>query len=101
MLPLEGGCVVRVDGEALGVEGRDERLHRRSPTSPTSRATRALEIASERGGRFALPVRARRAPAEPRHVAAADVPVELRGAGRASRQVNNFCAPGGVRRPTG
>ena len=28
-----------------------------------------------------------------RYVPAADVPIELRGAGQASRQVNNFCAP--------
>jgi 5-deoxy-glucuronate isomerase len=28
-----------------------------------------------------------------RYVAAVDVPIELRGAGQASRQVNNFCAP--------
>jgi 5-deoxy-glucuronate isomerase len=45
------------------------------------------------GGRFALPsARAgRRLPF--RYVAAADVAVELRGAGQASRQVNNFCSP--------
>ncbi len=30
---------------------------------------------------------------EPRYVRAANVPVELRGAGQASRQVNNFCSP--------
>jgi 5-deoxy-glucuronate isomerase len=29
-----------------------------------------------------------------RYVGALDVPVEFRGAGQASRQVNNFCAPG-------
>jgi 5-deoxy-glucuronate isomerase len=52
-----------------------------------------VEIESERGGRFALPsARAdRRLPV--RHVPATEVPVELRGAGQASRQVNNFCAP--------
>ena len=55
-----------------------------------------LEIGSERGGRFALPSARAERRLEPRHVAAADVPVELRGAGRASRQVINFCAPGGV-----
>lgn len=31
---------------------------------------------------------------EPRYVPAADVPVELRGAGQCSRQVHNFCAAG-------
>jgi 5-deoxy-glucuronate isomerase len=45
------------------------------------------------GGRFALPsARAgRRLPA--RYGAVSGVPVELRGSGRASRQVNNFCTP--------
>ncbi|SEM15278.1 5-deoxy-glucuronate isomerase [Nonomuraea pusilla] len=45
-------------------------------------------------GRVALPsARATRA-LPPRHVPASDVPVEIRGAGQASRQVHNFCAPG-------
>jgi 5-deoxy-glucuronate isomerase len=44
-------------------------------------------------GRIALPsARANRA-LRPRYVAATEVPVEIRGAGQASRQVNNFCAP--------
>ncbi|MFC9295908.1 5-deoxy-glucuronate isomerase, partial [Streptomyces sp. NPDC057010] len=50
------------------------------------------EVTSERGGRFAL-AGARcdnRLPA--RYGPAADVPVELRGAGNCSRQVNNFGA---------
>jgi 5-deoxy-glucuronate isomerase len=52
-----------------------------------------VELATAQGGRFAIPsaragrrLDSRRAPAE-------DVPVELRGAGQASRQVNNFCSP--------
>jgi 5-deoxy-glucuronate isomerase len=51
-------------------------------------------VYSEAGGRFALPsARATRA-LPPRYGAAQDVPVEIRGAGAATRQVNNFCAPG-------
>jgi 5-deoxy-glucuronate isomerase len=50
-------------------------------------------IASEGGGRFALPSARASRRLDPRHVAASAVPVELRGAGQASRQVNNFCAP--------
>jgi 5-deoxy-glucuronate isomerase len=52
-----------------------------------------VEIASPAGGRFALPsaVCERRLPF--RHQGADRVPVELRGAGAASRQVNNFCTP--------
>ena len=52
-----------------------------------------MGIASERGGRFALPSSRAGRRLEARHVAAEDVPVELRGAGQASRQVNNFCSP--------
>ncbi len=50
-------------------------------------------VQSASGGRFALPGAraARRLP--PRYGPASDVPVELRGAGACSRQVNNFCTP--------
>jgi 5-deoxy-glucuronate isomerase len=53
-----------------------------------------VEVTSHDGGRFALPSSRADRRLEARHVAAQDVPVELRGAGQASRQVNNFCAPG-------
>ncbi len=43
-------------------------------------------------GRFALPAAAASRRLEPRYGPAEDVPVELRGAGNASRQVNNFCS---------
>jgi 5-deoxy-glucuronate isomerase len=52
-----------------------------------------VTVTSEAGGRFALPSSRAHRRLEARHVPAGDVPVELRGAGRASRQVNNFCAP--------
>jgi 5-deoxy-glucuronate isomerase len=52
-----------------------------------------VELASAAGGRFALPSARAGRRLEPRHVPARDVPVELRGAGHASRQVNNFCSP--------
>jgi 5-deoxy-glucuronate isomerase len=53
----------------------------------------SVTIGSAAGGRFALPgaLASRQLPV--RYGAAADVPVELRGAGQASRQVNNFCRP--------
>ncbi|GMA88125.1 hypothetical protein GCM10025868_33750 [Angustibacter aerolatus] len=50
-------------------------------------------VRSEGGGRFALPAtRARRA-LPPRYGPVSGVPVEVRGAGRMTRQVNNFCTP--------
>jgi 5-deoxy-glucuronate isomerase len=52
-----------------------------------------ITLRAPNGGRFALPA-ARSARKLPfRYGAAEDVSVELRGAGQASRQVNNFCTP--------
>src|SRR5262245_50804169 len=54
----------------------------------------SVTIESEAGGEFALPsARARRRLA-PAYGPAEAVPVEIRGAGDATRQVTNFCAPG-------
>jgi len=52
-----------------------------------------VEITVQRDARFALPSARASRRLQPRHVAAGDVAVELRGGGQGSRQVNNFCAP--------
>ena len=52
-----------------------------------------VTVTSRDGGAFALPSARCTRRLEPRYGAAEDVPVELRGAGQASRQVNNFCSP--------
>ncbi|MEA2248923.1 MAG: 5-deoxy-glucuronate isomerase [Solirubrobacteraceae bacterium] len=92
VLPLSGACTVICDGEAFALEGREHVFSAVTDFAYVPRDARA-EIASEAGGRFALPSARAGRRLEPRHVAAEDVPVELRGAGEASRQVNNFCAP--------
>jgi 5-deoxy-glucuronate isomerase len=92
VLPLRGACSVDCDGETFALEGRDDVFAAVSDFVYVPRDA-GVEIESEAGGRFALPSARARRRLEPRHVAAAGVPVELRGAGRASRQVNNFCAP--------
>jgi 5-deoxy-glucuronate isomerase len=92
VLPLRGACSVACDGEILALEGRDDVFAAVSDFAYVPRDAR-VEIASEAGGRFALPSARARRRLEARHVAAEAVPVELRGAGQASRQVNNFCAP--------
>ena len=92
VLPLTGACSVDVDGERFELYGREDVFAAVSDFVYAPRESH-IEIASEAGGRFALPsARADRRLAA-RHVPAEDVPVELRGAGAASRQVNNFCAP--------
>jgi 5-deoxy-glucuronate isomerase len=93
VLPLSGGCSVAVDGaEPFEVEGREDVFSGVSDFVYVPRDTRVL-VSSQDGGRFALPSARAGRRLEPRHVPAADVPIELRGAGQASRQVNNFCAP--------
>jgi 5-deoxy-glucuronate isomerase len=92
VLPLSGGCVVDCDGRRFEVEGREDVFSRVTDFVYVPRDAR-VEVASAGGGRFALPSARARRRLPARHGAAGDVPVELRGAGRASRQVNNFCTP--------
>jgi 5-deoxy-glucuronate isomerase len=92
VLPLSGRCTVTCAGESFALEGRESVFEAVSDFAYVPRDAR-VEIASESGGRFALPSSRAGRRLEPRHVAASSVAVELRGAGRASRQVNNFCAP--------
>jgi 5-deoxy-glucuronate isomerase len=93
VVPLEGGVVVECDGESLRLAGRTNVF-----AGPTDFAYLPLgstaTLHSEGGGRFALcsARAARRLPV--RYGPAAGVPVELRGAGRCSRQVNNFATAG-------
>jgi 5-deoxy-glucuronate isomerase len=92
VLPLSGGCTVECDGERFAIQGRNSVFSRVTDFAYVPRDATAT-VASRTGGRFALPsarctrrLTARYGPAE-------DVAVELRGAGQASRQVNNFCTP--------
>jgi 5-deoxy-glucuronate isomerase len=92
VLPLEGGCTVSVDGQAFTVDGRDGVFAALTDVVYAPRDAR-VEIASDTGGRFALPSARAANRREAICIAAGDIPVELRGAGTASRQVNNFCGP--------
>lgn len=93
VLPLGGSCVVECDGERFALAGRRSVFSRVTDFAYLPRDAEAT-VTSEAGGRFALPAAraGRRLPA--RYGPAEGVPVELRGAGAASRQVNNFCMPG-------
>ncbi len=92
VMSLSGSCTVTCEGETLTVEGRRDVFTGPSDFVYVPRDSE-VEIRSASGGRFALPsaVCERRLPF--RHQSADAVPVELRGAGTASRQVNNFCTP--------
>jgi 5-deoxy-glucuronate isomerase len=92
VVPLSGSCTVTCDGENFGLQGRRDVFSRVSDFVYAPRDA-TVTVTSAGGGRFALPSArcTRRLPA--RYGAAEDVPVELRGAGQASRQVNNFCSP--------
>jgi len=92
VLPLAGRCVVDCDGERFELQGRAGVFDRVSDFAYVPRDAR-VEVASAGGGRFALPSARARRRLPARYGAAEDVPVELRGAGQASRQVNNFCTP--------
>jgi 5-deoxy-glucuronate isomerase len=92
VLPLEGAATVTVEIEAFALEGRESVFAAVTDFVYAPRDSE-LEIASEAGGRFALPSARAQRRLEPRHVGAASVAVELRGAGQASRQINNFCGP--------
>jgi 5-deoxy-glucuronate isomerase len=92
VLPLQGACTVTAEGDEYALEGRDDVFSAVSDFLYVPRDAR-VEIASDGGGRFAFPAARAERRLEVRHVGAQDVPVELRGAGQASRQVNNFGAP--------
>jgi 5-deoxy-glucuronate isomerase len=93
VVPLSGGLVVRCGAGTLTLAGRTGVF-----TGPTDFAylprEATAELSSDGGGRFALcGARARRR-LPVRYGPAAGVPVELRGAGRCSRQVHNFATAG-------
>ena len=89
VLPLSGSCTVTIDGERFELEGRESVFSAVTDFVYAPREAH-VEIAGE--GRFALPAAPARRRLPARYGAAEDVPVELRGAGNASRQVNNFAS---------
>ena len=93
VLPLSGGCTVHTQGESFELQGRESVFGQVTDFAYVPRDAHA-QIASGAGGRFALAGAKceRRLPA--RYGPAPEVPVELRGSGNCSRQVNNFAAAG-------
>ncbi|MFH9729690.1 5-deoxy-glucuronate isomerase [Streptomyces sp. NPDC017260] len=100
VLPLSGGCTVATADDfgqnTFELDGRDSVFSGVSDFAYVPRDSRTT-VTSAGGGRFALTGArcTRRLPA--RYGPASSVPVELRGTGNCSRQVNNFgaAAPAG------
>lgn len=92
VLPLAGSCRVTCDGTTFELEGRSGVFTR---ITDFAYVPRDAHVVIEGQGRFALPgaVCGRRLPF--RYGPAENVPVELRGGGPVSRQVNNFCSVAG------
>jgi 5-deoxy-glucuronate isomerase len=92
VLPLSGSAEVSCD-ETVRLEGRTDVF-----AGPTDLAYvpvgSSFTVSSDTGARIALPHARAGTPYPFRRIPAAEVPVELRGAGQASRQVNNFGTPG-------
>jgi len=92
LLPLSGSCTAATEGEKFELAGRRSVFSRVTDFAYLPLGS-SVRVSSAEGGRFALPAAraTRRLPA--RYGPADGVGVELRGAGQASRQVNNFCTP--------
>jgi 5-deoxy-glucuronate isomerase len=92
VLPLSGGASVEVAGDVVTLNGRAGVFAGPTDLAYVPRAT-TVTVSSTDGGRIAFP-HARANTSYPfRRLPAADVPVELRGAGQASREVHNFGTP--------
>lgn len=93
VVPLEGGVHVECEGSSFDLRGRRSVFTRVSDFAYVPRDA-TFTLTSLRGGTFALPGARARRKLRPAYGPAEKVPVEIRGAGGATRQLNNFCAPG-------
>jgi 5-deoxy-glucuronate isomerase len=93
VLSLSGSAEVTVDGRAYDLEGRESVFDGVSDVVYAPRDAE-LSVTSSAGGRFALASARCDNRLAPAYLPRSDVPVEMRGAGQASRQVNNFGVPG-------
>lgn len=93
VVPLGGSLVVEVDGRRFALDGRASVFARVSDWAylPIDAEVR---LSSAGGCEVALASARATRRRDPVHVPAAEVPVEVRGAGPSTRQVTNFMAPG-------
>jgi 5-deoxy-glucuronate isomerase len=93
VVPLSGSVAVEVEGRRFELEGRTSVFARITDWAYVPIDCDAT-LSSAAGAELALASARAERRFDPAYVAAADVPVELRGAGQATRQVTNFLAPG-------
>lgn len=92
IIPLAGSFDVEVSGEKYSLAGRASVFHGPSDVLYTGINT-AITVSSAHGGRVAVASAPAQASYPVRHISREEVPLELRGAGVASRQVHNFGTP--------
>jgi 5-deoxy-glucuronate isomerase len=92
ILPLAGSAAVEADERRFTLRGRESVFERVSDWAYVPVGAEA-RLSSERGAQVAIASAHAERRFEPSYVAAADVPVEIRGAGPATRQIVNFMAP--------
>ncbi|MBF6329246.1 5-deoxy-glucuronate isomerase [Nocardia transvalensis] len=93
VLPLAGACTVRVDGRVFELAGRASVFTRVTDFAYVPRDAE-VELSADADADIALPMARCTRRLEPKYGPAEDVPVEVRGAGQATRQVTNFGVPG-------
>ncbi|HEY6812088.1 MAG TPA: 5-deoxy-glucuronate isomerase [Propionibacteriaceae bacterium] len=95
VLPLDGSVAVDIDDVHRELGGRSSVFD--GPTDLVYIGSgKTVSLRSEAGGRFALCGARTQSELPVRYLAAAEIPVELRGAGQSSRQVRNFGTPGSL-----
>lgn len=92
VIPLAGSFEVDVDGSSYSLAGRASVFEGPTDVLYTG-INKALSIRSPEGGRVAVASAPAGTEYPVRHVPRAEIPLELRGAGPASRQVHNFGTP--------
>jgi 5-deoxy-glucuronate isomerase len=95
VLPLNGSVAVDIDGIHCELDGRGSVFE--GPTDLVYVGSgKTVTLRAEAGGRFALCGARTQSELPVRYLGAAEIPVELRGAGQSSRQVRNFGTPGSL-----
>ena len=93
IVPLTGGAQVQCEGSVFDLQGRRSVFTRVTDFAYAPKDS-TFTLASAGGGEFALASARARRKLRPAYGPAHRVPVEVRGAGSATRQLTNFCAPG-------